>query len=112
MVKQRIKNLALGCIYSLLTSSCAVLGLSARVKTADTVKLPFLKNTAEECYYLDEFMPLPDRMVTGRSGALDLRYYSYQAANYKSWDEKRIVLSFYSRDNRCWSLFEEHYMTE
>lgn len=98
----------------MLTLSCIVSGctLSARVKTVDTVNLPFLKNSAEECYYLDEFMPTPSRMVTGQSGALGLRYYSYSAANYKDWEEQQVVLSFYSRDLRCWSLFEEYYVKE
>ncbi len=92
----------------LLLAGCNSLGLSARLKTADPVVLPFMKNTANECYFLDEFMPLPDRMVSGKSGSLGLRYYTYQAANYKDWEEKQVVLSFYSFDSRCWSLFEEY----
>ncbi len=95
---------------ALVVSGCEMLGFSARVKTVETVKLPFIKNSANECYYLDEFMPLPTGMVTGKSGALSLRYYSYNSANYKDWENKQIVLSFYSDDDRCWSLFEEYYM--
>ena len=112
MQKQKIFNGITLCLLAIALSSCGLLSLSARVKTADSVKLPFLKNSAEECYFLDEFMPLPDRMVTGRSGALGLRYYSYQAANYKDWEDQQIVLSFYSRDDRCWSLFEEYYVAQ
>ena len=93
----------------LVASGCT---LSARIKTVDTVKLPFLKNSAEECYFLDEFMPTPSRMVTGQSGSLGLRYYSYAAADYKDWEEQQVVLSFYSRDRKCWSLFEEYFVKE
>lgn len=91
-------------------SGCETIGLSAKVKTVDSVNLPFIKNSANECYYLDEFMPTPDGMVTGKSGLLSLRYYNYKAANYKEWDERNVVLSFYSTDDRCWSLFEEYYV--
>jgi len=91
-------------------TACQILGLSARVKTAEPVVLPFIKNSANECYYLDEFMPTPDGMVTGKYGSLSLRYYNYKAASYKDWGDKNIVLSFYSRDDRCWSLFEEYYV--
>lgn len=93
----------------LLCTGCAIF---TRVKTTDTVQLPFLKNSAEECYYLDEFMPLPNRMVTGQSGTMGLRYYSYNAAHYKDWRNNRIVLAFYSRDERCWSLFEEYLIVD
>ena len=78
----------------------------------DTVDLPFLKNTPNECYYLDEFMPTPDNVVAGKSGSLDLRYYTYNTANYKEWRLKGIMLSFYSKNGRCWSLFEEYYIAE
>lgn len=79
---------------------------------ADGAFLPFLKNSPNECYYLDEFMPLPDGLVSGKNGALDLRYYSYKMANYKEWRLKQIMLSFYSKNGRCWSLFEEYYIAE
>jgi len=96
-------------MMALLCTGCTIF---SRVKTVETVQLPFLKNSAEECYYLDEFMPLPSRMVTGQAGALGLRYYSYNAATYKDWQDNRIVLAFYSRDDRCWSLFEEYYIVD
>src|SRR5688500_16015751 len=90
----------------------AASGCKTAVSTGpgDPVYLPFMKNTANECYYLDEFMPTPDGMVSGKSGSLDLRYYSYRTANYKEWRLKEIMLSFYSRNGRCWSLFEEYYI--
>lgn len=77
-----------------------------------TVKLPFIKNSANECYYLDEFMPVPDSLVSGESGKLRLRYYTYTKANYKDLEDKHIILSFYSDDERCWSLFEEFYVSK
>jgi hypothetical protein len=83
---------------------------SFRTKTAESVQLPFIKNTSNECYYLDEFMPTPDSMVSGKYGRLSLRYYTYAAANYKDWTDQQIILSFYSQDDRCWSLFEEYYL--
>lgn len=94
------------------SQSCKTVGVATKLKTVDTVELPYIKNSANECYFLDEFMPLPDSMVTGKYGILKLRYYTYKAANYKKWQEKRIVLSFYSKDDSCWSLFEEYYVIE
>lgn len=79
---------------------------------SDAVHLPFLKNSPNECYYLDQFMPVPDSLVSGKNGAMDLRYYSYRTANYKEWRIKQIMLSFYSKNGLCWSLFEEFYVAE
>lgn len=92
--------------------SCQTVGVAAKVKTTETVQIPFMKNSANECYYLDDFMPLPDTMVTGRYGALRLRYYTFKAANYKKWSNNQVVLSFYSMDDSCWSLFEEYYIID
>lgn len=78
----------------------------------EAVALPFLKNSPNECYFLDQFMPIPDSMVSGKNGALDLRYYNYKTANYKEWRLKGIMLSFYSKNGTCWSLFEEYYVGE
>lgn len=80
--------------------------------TPGTVQLPYMKNSSNECYFLDEFMPTPDALITGRSGNLSLRYYTYKGATYKQWDNTRINLSFYSNDMRCWSLFEEFYTVQ
>lgn len=80
--------------------------------TVSTVNVPYMKNSSNECYFLDDFMPTPDAMTTGRNGNLSLRYYSYKMANYKDWSKAKINLSFYSNDSRCWSLFEEFYTTE
>jgi hypothetical protein len=95
--------------FSLMVlGGCQTLGLSTQIQTSDAINLPFIKNTANECYFLDEFMPAPDAMVRGRSGALNLRYYSYRTANYKEWNDQSLILSFYSQDMKCWSLFEEY----
>lgn len=102
-----INNLLL---FYLFMNGCSTIGVSARMKTVDVVQLPFIKNSANECYYLDEFMPTPDNMVAGKSGPMALRYYTYKAADYKDWESRHIVLSFYSRDEKCWSLFEEYYI--
>jgi hypothetical protein len=97
-------------IINLVLSSCVSANL--QVTNPDSVSLPILKNSANECYYLDDFMPVPDGLVTGKSGNLDLRYYTYKSANYKEWRLKGIMLSFYSRNGQCWSLFEEYYIAE
>lgn len=75
----------------------------------DGVMLPFMKNSANECYFLDEFMPVPDGLVSGRTGSMGLRYYTYNVASYKDLRSVHLNLAFYSLDNRCWSLFEEYY---
>lgn len=94
----------------LLLSGCVSTQL--QVANPDPVSIPILKNSANECYYLDDFMPVPDGLVTGKSGNLDLRYYTYKSANYKEWRFRGIMLSFYSRNGQCWSLFEEYYIAE
>ncbi|RZA13461.1 MAG: hypothetical protein EOP10_29685 [Proteobacteria bacterium] len=100
---QKLFLFALG----LTLSSCqSVVKLETRVP----VQVPYIRNSANECYYLDEFMPVPDNLVSGESGAMKLRYYTYNVANYKDWDNREIILSFYSRDDKCWSLFEEFYL--
>src|SRR5690349_10250226 len=44
-------------------------GCQTAVSTGtEAVYLPFLKNTPNECYYLDEFMPVPDGLVSGKNG--------------------------------------------
>ena len=99
-------------MVSSMTLSCQTGGsLSAGGNdTSDILTLPFIKNSPNECYYLDEFMPTPDNMVTGKTGTLSLRYYTYQKATFKDWSRSKIILSFYSSDDRCWSLFEEYYV--
>ena len=89
-------------------TSCKTM-LSTSSINAQPVNVPYLKNNANECYFLDDFMPTPDGMVSGRSGALNLRYYSYKIASYKELKSVKINLAFYSSDQRCWSLFEEFY---
>jgi hypothetical protein len=100
-------GLALAVVFAF--SGCKT---SMKTASADGSYLPFLKNSPNECYFLDEFMPTPDGLVKGKTGSLKLRYYSYKAASYKDWDSKHVVLSFYSSDDRCWSLFEEYFVAE
>jgi hypothetical protein len=99
---------------SLLTFLIILAGCqtSFAVKPEQPVLIPLLKNTPNECYFLDEFMPTPDGVVSGKTGALSLRYYTYKMANYKEWQHKHVILSFYSKDDRCWSLFEEFYVRD
>ena len=89
-----------------LTACQSVVKLEGRVP----VQVPYIRNTANECYYLDDFMPVPNHLVTGKTGSLNLRYYTYQAATYKEWVNQHVILSFYTHDDRCWSLFEESYI--
>lgn len=105
-----MKRLAYSWLVFLLgcsTSACVSLP-ERRKDLGVSVVLPFLRMDATECYYLDDFMPTPDNMVLGKSSGLHLRYYTFRAATYKTWESERVMLAFYSRDNRCWSLFEEY----
>ena len=101
-------------LFYLATLATIVAGCqtSIAVKPEDPVALPFLKNTPNECYFLDDFMPTPDRMVSGRSGSAKLRYYVYKIAKYKDYQYNQVVLAFYSGDDRCWSLYEERYVKD
>lgn len=98
--------------FAVMTTLLALSGCQASVavKPEEPIALPFLKNTPNECYYLDEFMPTPQRMVSGRSGSSKLRYYVYNVADYKNTQYDQVVLAFYSGDERCWSLYEERYL--
>ena len=87
-------------------SSCATI----KFREPIPVQLPFIKNSATECYYLDQFMPVPDSLTAGRSSGVSLRYYTYKFAKYKDWNDKPVVLAFYSRDDHCLSLIEEYYV--
>lgn len=87
----------------------ACVGVPERRKDAGfAVMLPFMRMDGGECYYLDDFMPTPDNMVSGKSSGLHVRYYTFRSATYKAWEQERVMLAFYSRDNRCWALFEEY----
>lgn len=98
----------LGCAALLFAlGGCSTLPES-RKDLGFPVELPFMRMEPTECYYLDDFLPTPDSMVTGKSGGLFLRYYTYNSAIYKFWKEEKVMLAFYSRDQRCWSLFEEY----
>ena len=99
-----------------LLTICALLFSAASCKTVPEVRkdlaapiaLPMMRVEPTECYFLDDFLPTPDNMVTGRTGGMYLRYYTYKSAIYKFWERESVMLAFYSRDNRCWSLFEEY----
>ena len=92
-------------VMAVMTSGCLK---SLTIHAADPVDLPLMRNTASQCYYIDEFLPLPNNVLTGRSGEYALRHYFYKKANYKEWGELPVMLSFYSKDGRCWSLYEEY----
>jgi len=96
-----------GVLLVLVGGGCAIVP-EKRKDFGITVNLPFMRMEAGECYFIDDFMPTPDNLVSGRSGGLWLRYYTYKSAVYKVWDEEKVMLAFYSRDSRCWSLFEEY----
>jgi hypothetical protein len=94
-------------ISLMLLASCSTLHLGQFPKEHKLTDIPALKNDVNECYYLDEFMPVPSDLVKGKNGSLSLRYYSYSLANYKEWVKKPLILAFHSTDQNCWSLFEE-----
>tara|TARA_B100001094_G_C18121373_1_gene767044 strand:+ start:877 stop:1296 length:420 start_codon:yes stop_codon:yes gene_type:complete len=97
--------LGVGCSTNIIPSFSKTI-----IEPAESVQLPYIKNSPDECYFLDEFMPIPDRMVTGKTGRMKIRYYTYKSAIYKEYDKQQIILAFYSQDNECWSLFEEHFV--
>ena len=107
-IQALLKSVVLSSFFFILTGCETIVKLEGRTP----VSLPYIKNTANECYYLDEFMPVPDSMVSGESGSLRVRYYTYKFANYRNWQNREIILSFYSRDEKCWSLFEEFYLVQ
>ena len=97
--KTFLKHISEIIIFISLTMVVSCVTPSSREQTASTVKIPFLKNSAQECYYLDDFMPIPDNVVNGKYGSLFVRYYTYRYASYKDWDDQHIILSFYSQNN-------------
>jgi hypothetical protein len=73
---QRCKTALAGAIamaLAALASGCAIVP-EKRKDFGITVTLPFMRMEAGECYFIDDFMPTPDNMVSGRSGGLWLRY--------------------------------------
>lgn len=97
-------------ILSLALSGCQFFGHKS-VKDEGLV-LPFIKEEPSECYYLDDFMPVPNNMVSGKAMAMNVRYYTYEDAYYKDWPKRRVTLGFYSQDQKCWTLYEEYYLDE
>jgi hypothetical protein len=94
--------LCLGGCLSLFSENAKDLGVPTEI--------PPLRTEATECYFLDEFMPTPDSLVTGKTQGVHLRHYTYNKALLRVWGQKKVTLSFYSRDNHCWSLFERHFL--
>ena len=91
----------------LLLTACSTIPES-RKDLSFPVEIPFMRMEPSECYYLDDFLPTPDSLVTGKNAGMYLRYYTFNSAIYKFWREEKVMLAFYSRDQRCWSLFEEY----
>ncbi|KAB8027738.1 hypothetical protein [Fluviispira multicolorata] len=107
--KYNLNILVLFAIISLFLSACNTAPTVVRGPPPQPVNLPFLRlEQAGECYYIDDFLPTPDSLVNGKTSNLYLRYYTYWNARYKYWSEVGIMLAFYSRDMRCWALFEEY----
>jgi hypothetical protein len=116
MTKQLAKNklcVTVALILFSMSTSCISMPPDTRAMAQAPVVLPFLRlEQGGECYFIDDFMPTPDSLVMGKATGLSLRYYTYWNAQYKYWSEVGVMLSFYSRDNRCWSLFEEYILPE
>lgn len=110
-VRQKVE-IAWRMLLLLLATSMLSACWTVKYREPVPVYLPFMKNNANECYYVDEFLPVPDSMTTGRTEGLALRYYRYKSATYGEYQNKHVVLAFYSRDNSCWSLFEEYFVVE
>lgn len=107
--KMRLERLVFITLFSLLLNGCNTLPPILRGAAPTPVNLPFLRlEQAGECYFVDDFMPTPDSLVSGKTSSLFLRYYTYWNARYKYWSNVGVLLAFYSRDERCWALFEEY----
>ncbi len=108
-LRPRVRELSGFFLCTLFICLTACASVPERRKEAGfAVTLPFMRMDGGECYYLDDFMPTPDNLVSGKGSGLFLRYYTFRSATYKTWEQERVMLAFYSRDNRCWSLFEEY----
>ncbi len=106
--KMRLERLVIFTLFSLLLSGCNTPPV-VRGPPPSPVSLPFLRlEQAGECYFIDDFLPTPDSLVSGKTSNLFLRYYTYWNARYKYWSDVGVMLAFYSRDMRCWALFEEY----
>lgn len=109
--KKKLKVFLLFAFFYVLLNGCQSTQLPPVVKgpPPTPVYLPFLRlEQAGECYFIDDFLPTPDSLVSGKTYNLFLRYYTYLNARYKYWANVGIMLAFYSRDLRCWALFEEY----
>ncbi|BBH51943.1 hypothetical protein [Fluviispira sanaruensis] len=108
-IKNNLNTLIIYISVLLLLNACNTVPVVVRGPPPQPVTLPFLRlEQAGECYYIDDFLPTPDSLVNGKTSNLYLRYYTYWNARYKYWSEVGIMLAFYSKDLRCWALFEEY----
>ncbi|WP_397602056.1 hypothetical protein [Silvanigrella sp.] len=106
--KMRVERFVFLALLSLLLNGCSTPPV-VRGPPPSPVNLPFLRlEQAGECYFIDDFLPTPDSLVSGKTSNLFLRYYTYWNARYKYWSDVGVMLAFYSRDMRCWALFEEY----
>jgi hypothetical protein len=105
--RKKVKNISLISTLLLIISfiySCN----NTSVVIKFPVVIPFMELAdSGECYYIDDFLPIPIALVEGKSGGLYIRHYSYSSAIYKNNKEVNIMLSFYSQDKRCCALYEE-----
>ena len=83
-MSDKLAKRLIGLALIALLSSCRAAFFASDLDPS-AVHVPYMKNSSNECYFLDDFMPTPDSMTTGRNGNLSLRYYSYKMANYKDW---------------------------
>ena len=86
-------------IISLLGFSCASQDLDNPISD---IPVPYLKNSPGECYYLDEFMPIPEALVAGKKGRLYLRSSSYDN-NFARMKQSSLCPVFQSL-RRCFLL--------
>lgn len=106
--KMRVERFVFLTLFILLINGCNTPPI-VRGPPPSPVNLPFLRlEQAGECYFIDDFMPTPNSLVSGKTSSLFLRYYTYWNARYKYWSDVGVMLAFYSRDMRCWALFEEY----
>ena len=106
--KMRVERFVFLTLFILLINGCNTPPI-VRGPPPSPVNLPFLRlEQAGECYFIDDFMPTPNSLVSGKTSSLFLRYYTYWNARSKYWSDVGVMLAFYSRDMRCWALFEEY----
>lgn len=105
MKNKKFKHILISLCMMFCLASCVSMRQN---ELRSAVDLTFLQTCdMRECYYLDDFMPTPDSLTAGKSGGLYTRHYNYTKALYSDHVEGHIILSFYSPDKSCWTLFRE-----